>query len=109
MIRSLIRAILLVTVLASIWTRSGSCLWQTFRASDGLGSGLVRSIMEDRSGNLWFGTTAGVSRFDGASWHSYTAADGLALGEVLAVLEDRTGNLWVGTSEGGVSRYDDLQ
>jgi ligand-binding sensor domain-containing protein len=32
---------------------------------DGLGPGHVASISEDRAGNLWFGTTAGVYRFDG--------------------------------------------
>ena len=107
MIRYLIRTALLATALVWTWSGSALCLWQTFGPSDGLASAATSSVMEDRSGNLWFATNAGVSRFDGTSWHSYTAADGLPLGEgATAVLEDRSGNIWVGTYEGGISRYD---
>jgi hypothetical protein len=66
----------------------------------------VRSIIEDRSGNLWFGTElGGVTRYDGVNWLTFTTADGLADNIVLSILEGRSGNLWFGTY-GGVGRYD---
>ena len=66
----------------------------------------VYSIMEDKTGNLWFGTSGGVSRYDGKSFTNYTTAQGLANNIVISITEDKTGNLWFGTAGGGVSRYD---
>jgi hypothetical protein len=66
------------------------------------------SILEDKSGNLWFGTLGGgVSRLD-RDWKfftNYTAAHGLANNYVWNLFEDKSGNLWCGT-EVGVSRFD---
>ncbi len=73
----------------------------------GMSSSYVRSILEDKSGNLWFGTAGGgVSRYDGESFTHYTEKEGLSNNVVWSILEDKSGNLWFGTIGGGVSRYD---
>ena len=77
----------------------------SFTTQDGLTGNEVLSILEDREGNLWFGTDGGVSRYDGTHFESFTTADGLVDNSVWAILEDREGNLWFGT-DGEVSRYD---
>ncbi|MDH3649852.1 MAG: hypothetical protein OEQ53_09220, partial [Saprospiraceae bacterium] len=64
------------------------------------------SMLEDREGNIWFGTSAGVSRFDGSHFTHYTSEEGLSSDNVWCMLEDTHGNLWFGTQGGGVSRYD---
>lgn len=67
---------------------------------------LVWSILEDRSGNLWFGTNgSGVIRYDGAAFTRLTTREGLSDDFVFSSLEDRRGVLWFGTN-GGLSRYD---
>ena len=67
----------------------------------------VLCVLEDRAGNLWYGTWGGgVTRYDGESFVTYTTADGLASDKVFAMLEDRAGNLWMGTWGGGVARFD---
>jgi ligand-binding sensor domain-containing protein len=38
----------------------------------------VFSILQDREGKLWFGTTDGLSRYDGQTWITFTTQDGLA-------------------------------
>jgi ligand-binding sensor domain-containing protein/signal transduction histidine kinase/CheY-like chemotaxis protein len=83
--------------------------WKTFSVADGLVSHTVYAILQDREGNIWFGTEGGVSRYDGRSFTSFTEKDGLAHHWVNAIVEDREGNLWFGTGwrgKGGVSRYD---
>jgi len=65
----------------------------------------VWAIVEDKSGNLWFGTVGGVSRYDGENFVTYTTRDGLADNHVWAIAEDREGNLWFATKN-GVSCYD---
>jgi hypothetical protein len=62
-------------------------------------------IRQDRDGNLWFGTRAGLSRYDGASWQIFTTNDCLAALAFCAILQDTDGNLWFG-AHCGASRYD---
>ena len=84
----------------------------TFTTEDGLAHNEVRSISEDRGGNLWFGTKyGGVSRYDGEEFVTFTTEDGLAHNDVRSILEDRDGDFWFGTGSyatgaGGISRYD---
>ncbi len=74
-----------------------------FSAAEGLAGNDVHEIVEDRVGNLWFGTDGGVSRYNGKSFVTFTTADGLAGNDVHEIVEDRSGSLWFGT-KGGVSR-----
>ncbi len=84
----------------------GPPLWQNFSVVDGLAHNSVGSMVEDRTGQLWFGTQGGVSRYDGQTFTNFTTKDGLAGQWIYFILEDRAGQLWFGTTEGGVSRYD---
>ena len=52
------------------------CGWQTFGIADGLPAPHVTSIAEDSSENLWFGTSFGVSRYDGANFRNFGVPDG---------------------------------
>jgi ligand-binding sensor domain-containing protein len=55
-------------------------------------------MLEDKSGNLWFGTYGGgVSKYDGKSFTHFTEKEGLSNNTVLSMLEDKSGNLWFGT------------
>ena len=63
------------------------------------------AILEDRQENLWFGTSAGVTRYNGVEFTTYTTQDGLAHDVVFCLLEDREGKMWFGTNS-GVTRYD---
>jgi ligand-binding sensor domain-containing protein len=62
-------------------------------------------MFEDPSGNMWFGTTKGVSIFDGKSWHSLTTKDGLVDNRIYCMWIDAHKKMWFGT-ENGVSRFD---
>ena len=81
-------------------------LWQSYGVRDGLPTARVGEILQDRAGDLWFGTSRGVSRNDGTEFVTFTTADGLADNGVSAIAEDAAGILWFGTWDGGVSRYD---
>jgi hypothetical protein len=63
----------------------GTGRWHTYSVMDGLPSGSVISIYQDREGFLWFGTWAGVSRFDGQRFTNYTRKDGLASNNIVAI------------------------
>lgn len=59
----------------------------------------VRSILEDSTGNMWFGSwEEGVGRFDGKSLTYFTVEDGLSANQIRSIHEDRNGVVWF---EGG--------
>jgi ligand-binding sensor domain-containing protein/signal transduction histidine kinase len=80
---------------------------QYLDVNQGLSSSYIWSMLEDKRGNLWFGTDeSGVIRYDGKSFTQYTEKEGLSNNSVRSMLEDKRGNLWFGTYDGGLSRYD---
>ena len=71
--------------------------------------GEVNTILEDRTGNMWLGTSAsGLVRADGGAGSVFSAHDGLSDNKVLSLYEDREGGLWVGTSS-GLDRFRDVK
>ncbi len=65
------------------------------------GAARVRSLLEDRSGNLWIGTSAcGLFRFAAGKLISVSTSH-LSIN---AVREDVEGNIWVATHGGGLNR-----
>lgn len=62
----------------------GPRLIERFRKQDGLSGDRVMSALEDREGNLWFGTTGGLDRFRDTPLVLAPYADGPALGSLVA-------------------------
>ena len=66
----------------------------------------IHCILQDKAGNIWFGTTAeGVYRYDGKLFTQFTTNDGLNSNALYSILEDKQGNIWFGT-DNGVCCYD---
>lgn len=59
-------------------------------------------LYEDRKGNLWVGSDAGLSRYDRASdtFRSMTDVFHLPGNVVYSIIEDYRGDFWLGTNEG---------
>lgn len=84
-----------------------------FMTKEGLTNELVFCALQDKKGNIWFGTRDhGVFRYDGKSFTNLSEKDGLCNNTITCILEDKTGALWFGsdvkdgTRGGGVCRYD---
>jgi ligand-binding sensor domain-containing protein len=68
--------------------------------------GHVRCGLQDKAGNLWFGSTEnGLYKYDGKSFRQFLVADGLTSNSINDILEDKDGKIWIGT-EVGVCLYD---
>jgi ligand-binding sensor domain-containing protein/serine phosphatase RsbU (regulator of sigma subunit) len=80
---------------------------QYLDVDQGMNSSYILSIIQDKKGNIWFGTEGGgVSKYDGHSFYHYTENEGLSNNIVRTMIEDKKGNLWFGTSGGGLIKYD---
>lgn len=72
-------------------------------------NGFIRSIEEDRFGNIWIGSSgSGIAIYD--PWHETFRAlnpgnSDLAHDNILDIYTGRDGNIWVGTYGGGLCRF----
>ena len=63
--------------------------------------GNVQCGLQDKAGNLWFGTTQnGLYKYDGKSFSRFLVADGLNSNNISSILEDKDGKIWIGTQTG---------
>ncbi|MFM9985261.1 MAG: sensor histidine kinase [Flavobacteriales bacterium] len=69
-------------------------LHNSFALSEGLMSQTVYCTTQSSDGYMWFGTDAGVSRFDGLTFEHFTTDDGLCDNEVLRIKQDSKGRIW---------------
>jgi len=90
---------------------SGVCrfdgkIFQTFNQANGLAGGVVRCILEDNMGRLWFGTEGGVSVYDGNKFVTINEQNGLSSNVVVCLYKDKSNNIWAGTAgdKGGLNR-----
>lgn len=96
-------------------TVSGLCLWRgegngsvckTYGGENGLGG--AWSLLEDKDGNLWSGSTAGAKRIARYGFTAYYETDGLDQPKVNSIFENSSGELFVSTNrnERAVSRFE---
>ncbi len=66
-----------------------------------LGNGNVQCGLQDKAGNLWFGTSEnGLYKYDGKSFRQFVVDDGLNSNNISCLLEDKDGKIWIGTYAG---------
>ncbi len=87
-----------------------------YSTKQGLAGNIIKCILMDKSGDLWFGTNGnGVSKYTcpvngGTSiFTNYSKTEGLSNNTILSMMEDKSGAIWIGTSGGGVCRLNPLK
>ena len=86
------------------------CFGQTYvskhyNTSDGLPSNEVKCIFKDSRGLMWFGTTNGLSYFNGKVFKVFTTDDGLIGNNIWDIVEDKDHNLWISCYGKGLSKF----
>jgi len=92
------------TVWAGTWGGGASHYdgkaWANYTKKEGLAGNIVYTVMQDESGDLWFGTNNGLSHYDGKTWETITRAHGLLDNSVYAIADAGNNHIWVGTRNG---------
>jgi ligand-binding sensor domain-containing protein len=73
---------------------------RNYTTADGLASNSIYQIVQEPRGFLWFGTSEGLSRFDGRQFTSFGVEQGLPDRKVTAILITRGGDYWIATLKG---------
>ncbi|PQJ08766.1 hypothetical protein CJD36_022465 [Flavipsychrobacter stenotrophus] len=93
------------TLNAGVYCYDGTS-FTNFTKKDGLLSNNVNAIVEDKAGDILFGTSNGICRYSGKTITNLTAKEDASKSPVSCLLEDKQGNLWFGTMNSGIYRYD---
>lgn len=79
-------------------------IFKSYGIREGMNNDVVKSIVEDQEGNLWFTTEIGLSRFNKATeqFRNYDKYDGFLNVELEegSALRTLNGDLWIGTKQG---------
>lgn len=73
-------------------------------------SNSINHIIEDHTGTIWVGTTAGLSKYldESGGFKTYNKHDGLPANDVRSIVEDDNGELWIGTNN-GLARFNPVE
>lgn len=95
--------------LLALTVRSAAFAQSTFihhyTTKDGLPSNNCFYTLQDSKGYLWFGTDAGVSRFDGHRFENFSIDDGLPDNQIIQIKEDKKGRIWFIAFNGEMSYF----
>ncbi len=102
-------SIALILSTAQSYSQTGEIQFERISIESGLSESSVLCIYQDSKGFLWFGTYAGLNRYDGYTFKVYKNDPenpfSLSNNNIEAIIEDHLGTLWVGT-ESGLNRFD---
>ncbi len=99
---------LLISFITFCYSAPNKLRFSHITNNDGLPSNTIFTIKKDFKGYLWFGTKAGLCRYDGRSIvkYQYISGDSTSLpGNLIQnIFEDSKNNLWISTIT-GIAKY----
>ena len=103
--RTFFLLVMLTTI--SVFGQNSFQLLRTYQLPNTEEDTNVFTILKDKDGFMWFGTSRGLYKFDGVDYTVYRSrygdANSLTDNEVWALMQDSKGRLWIGTKSGGIS------
>ena len=105
----LLIALLSVTFLSKT-SAQVKCKIENYATEDGLSHDVIRDIIKDKEGFMWFATWNGINRFDGKNFVTYKAIAGdnssLSNNRIDIIKEDAFGYIWLRVYDNQIYRFD---
>jgi len=106
----LLTSLLILLGMASVAGQSDRLLVDRLGSLEGFSTNHITCSFQDDDGYMWFGTYAGLNRYDGYEVKVYKpdpqdpkSISGL---QIFSIVDDQAGNLWIGTTGNGLNYYD---
>lgn len=97
-------SVALILFSSCVFAQPGSMKFKRLNTNHGLSQSFVASIAQDKKGFMWFGTEAGLNKYDGYKFTVYRNnpenASSLRSNAVWSLFVDSKGRMWVGTVTG---------
>ncbi|PSK86943.1 ligand-binding sensor domain-containing protein, partial [Taibaiella chishuiensis] len=100
--------LLLLCLLSKIIFNAGAqeYSYTHYDTKDGLPGSTVYCIAQSKDGFIWFGTEAGLCRFDGVNFKTLTIEDGLPANDILTLRVDSRGRIWMHPFKAAICYYE---
>ncbi|UCH65412.1 MAG: sigma 54-interacting transcriptional regulator [Ignavibacterium sp.] len=96
-----------------IFTQSTDLNFEQIFLEDGLSQSIVKSILQDKKGLMYFGTEDGLNIYDGYRFsvlrNDPQDTNSLSYNDINVLCEDRAGIIWIGTFNAGLNKYNPNQ
>ncbi len=98
-------SILLIFIINStIFSQSTNIRFQHLSVESGMAGDRFNCLVQDRLGFIWFGTSNGISKYDGYNFENYVREEADSTGligiNIRSIMEDSEGDIWAGTYYG---------
>ena len=92
------------TTVNKLFCQEDRYVFSHLNVNNGLSQNQINCIYRDSKGFVWFGTNAGLNRFDGSSIEVFSDEQSdkgsIENNFINTIAEDKNGNLWIGTGFG---------
>jgi DNA-binding NtrC family response regulator/ligand-binding sensor domain-containing protein len=92
-----------------IQAQGNDLIFQQIFLEDGLSQSIVKCILQDHEGFMYFGTEDGLNKYDGYSFtvmrNNPENSNSLSYNDINALHLDHQGNIWIGTFNSGLNKY----
>jgi len=75
-----------------------------YTTTNGLPTNNIKCVAVDQTGTVWFGSTSGLTKYNGTTFTTYTTTNGLANNSVNRIFVAQNGDILIATNN-GLSRY----
>jgi len=103
--------LIILFVLNSIIVRAqgNDLIFDQIFLEEGLSQSIVKCILQDKEGFMYFGTEDGLNRYDGYTFtvmrNNPQDTNSLSYNDINAMCLDKEGNIWIGTFNSGLNKY----
>ncbi len=102
-------AILFTITSGDIFCQGSNLVFEQIFLEHGLSQSIVKCILQDKEGFMYFGTEDGLNRFDGYTFtvmrNNPDDPNSLSYNDINAICIDADGNIWAGTFNSGLNKY----
>ncbi len=108
---TLVISIIVIIACQYLLAQESNITFEHYSIDQGMYETNIFTIIQDRTGYLWFGTWGGIERYDGYNFKAYRKEldnpNSIQTQFVSTLYEDKEGNIWVGT-EFGLEKFNKI-
>lgn len=91
-------------IASAAFSRNYDYYFRNMGVEDGLSQNMVYSIIQDKTGFIWFGTQDGLNRYNGIEFKIFKKSNkdphSIGSNAIFSLLQNDDGMIWVGTANG---------
>jgi DNA-binding NtrC family response regulator/ligand-binding sensor domain-containing protein len=95
---------------SNIYSQSSDLIFEQIFLDQGLSQSIVKCILQDEKGFMYFGTEDGLNRYDGYKFtvirNDPENLNSISYNDINTIYQDHLGNIWIGTFNAGLNKYD---